>query len=336
MKTPFFILCFPRSGSTFLASILNMHSNILMAPELKGLYSTFLKQYKYYGDLKNEFNLKLLSADMKFVGGQIRHFKIKLNPDFLDENISISNRNVKSLIETFYKNILENSGKEQLGEQTPDHTPYLESINNLFPNAKIIHLIRDGRDCSLSQIKRRKDYNIFKSAKLWNAYNELLLKFGQNNKERYLCIKYEELIANPERTIKSICSFLNEPYISSMLDYQKGGFAISNVNMTEDHSNLVKNVMKNNCNKWVTGFSSNELKIFESIAGKTLQKFGYTTSNNFEGFFWSMLKQYQFTITLYFNLFEYLRTKISFTRFIIIVSIKRFFGILKLRDLMKF
>ena len=201
----------------------------------------------------------------------------------------------------------------------------------MFPDAKVIHIVRDGRDCALYHRKISSDYNVYLSAQRWKKFNELLLNFGEKNKKQYLCIKYRDIITKPKEVLKQICSFLDEPYSDDLLNYAKGDYAKNNIKfMSKQHSNLKTNILKNNFNKWITGLSSNEIKIFESVAGKMLKTFGYNTSNDFKGIAWRLLKCYYFLKKMFYDI----KNNFLFINFIVFISLKRVLKVFRLRNIL--
>ena len=328
MKTPFFILGFGRSGTTLLASMLSMNQNIYIPPELKGLY-TFPKIIKYYGDLSKEFNMNLFINDFSMLH-QMKIFDMKLDTKSFKNKLQEKGINNRNIVECFYETILEQSDKKRIGDKTIRHTLYLPMIHELFPNAKIIHLMRDGRDCALSHRKISPVYNVYLAATRWKKLNEVLLDFGEKNKERYFFIKYEEFIRQPEDILRNVCSFLDEPYSEDLLNYSESGYAKDNVKyMSKQHSNLESNIIKNNVNKWIKGLSENEKKIFESIAGDMLLRFDYKTTNDLSGLSW-WFEKLKYAIS---NIFDDLKYRGFSVRFKLFLTLKRMLKVNHFRDL---
>ena len=328
MQTPFFILGFGRSGTTLLASMLSMNKNIYIPPELKGLY-TFPKTIKYYGNLSNEFNLDLFVNDFATLH-QMKIFDMKLDTDSFKRKLKERGINNRNIVECFYETILEQSDRERIGDKTIRHTLYLPMINELFPEAKIVHLMRDGRDCAVSHKRISANYDVYLAASRWKEFNEVLLDFGKKNRERYFFIKYEEFIQQPEDILKNVCTFLDEPYSEDLLNYSESGYAKNNVKyMSKQHSNLESKIIKNNVDKWVKGLSENEKKIFESIAGDMLSQFGYKTINNTRGLSWRFEKL-KYVISNFLDDLKYRGFSVRFKAFL---TLKRILKVHHFRDL---
>ena len=109
------------------------------------------------------------------------------------------------------------NGKKRWIEKTPIHIKYIDKILEFFPEAKIVLMVKDGRDVVNSLYKRWKRFDT--SLLRWIEDNEAGLKYKNHNSVLY--VYYEDLIADTIPTLKKICKFVNEPYQNDLLDYYK-------------------------------------------------------------------------------------------------------------------
>jgi len=89
-----------------------------------------------------------------------------------------------------------------------------------FPNAKVIAITRDPRDFVLSALKRGGhdvDWWIDEYLSMMNLFNDLL----KTHADSVLHVRYEDLIGNPEMTVKKCCEFSNISFDNDMLDPSK-------------------------------------------------------------------------------------------------------------------
>ena len=335
INSPFFILCSGRSGSTLLASMLNMHPNLYVPVELFGLYSSLPQQLKHYGDLNHDFNLRLLAYDLKNVG-QLKEFNIDFDSDEFYRRIYPRNKNLRSVIDCFYETLLSRSGRSRIGDKTPNNSPFIKVIDNLYPESKVIHLVRDGRDCAISSIRSRKGINhrnVYELGKLWPRNNGMIAAFGSENPSRYLRIRYEDLVVEPANILREICSFLNESYSDSLLSYKEGKFAQENARVLDHHTNLGENIIRNNVGKWRSGLSREEVSIYNSLAGAALISFGYEEIDPSRGVSWRFHKFLYWLATTYRRAARYtISQRIGLWRWIC-THLKRKFKVYRLRDL---
>lgn len=145
-KPPFFIVGHPRSGTTLLQILLDAHPNIVIPPE-SHIFVRFSEIFNHYGDLSQAYNRQLLVQDI-LNDEQIKLWNLDISAsDFCRQ---LKDFSVKGIISCLFELYAQRDGKHQWGDKTPQHALYLQEIKATFPNAKFIHLIRDGRDVSES------------------------------------------------------------------------------------------------------------------------------------------------------------------------------------------
>ena len=168
-------------------------------------------------------------------------------------------------------------GKVRWGDKTPYYVLHLRKIIEWFPGAQFIHLMRDGRDCSLSLINRRHDFNVYntyQAAAYWKHYVEAGCEYGRAlGPDRYIEIRYEDLLADPKRTMIRICTFLREAYAESMVHFDKS-------RQPGKTPLLQRPVQPDNAGKWRSKMTRAQIRIFESAAGDTLTRLGYPLETN--------------------------------------------------------
>jgi len=170
---------------------------------------------------------------------------------------------------------LEKQDKPRWGEKTPQNGPYWRAISEGFPEAKFVHLIRDGRDCTLSWINANFGPKLtYPAAVKWAKYLDEMLEMKESlGPERVFELRYEDLVNQPEASLKQLCLFLGETYDPDMLDYHRR----EDNYMTEkrNNQNLKQPVITTNAGKWRTKMSVKNQRIFEAVAGDQLKRHGY-------------------------------------------------------------
>lgn len=248
-----FILGAPRSGTTFLASLLE-HSSY-GAPFETHFIPKYLRKLDSYGRLDERQNFKALLSDI-LSERPVQQWKLEVNlDDFydrLDPDFSYSNI-INTLIST------KRGGKPHWGDKTPNYLENPEILNTLFPKAKYIFIIRDGRDVALSLLKKPWGPNtIMACGDYWSRLNRNYLRFSRKlQKESIYALRYEDLLKDTEHHIRSIYDFLGE-------------------NITEDRvRRLAASVKGDNSGKWQSQLSQKQLRIFEAKAEDQLKQFDY-------------------------------------------------------------
>jgi hypothetical protein len=257
--------------------MLNMHPAVHVPVELFGLYTDVPRALPWYGDLRHAFNRLLLARDLAYVG-QLRQFGVHFDVEGFAARLAATGHDLAAVIGCFYETLQASAEKAVLGDKTPNNAPQLALIDRLFPSALVVHLVRDGRDCAASSVRTREGINqrnVQELAQLWPRNNLALARFGEHHPHRYHRLRYEDLIADPQARLRSLCAFLELPFDERMLDFSTGEFARDNAQRLAHHTNLSQGILEGNRGKWRTELSEREIALYEAMAGAALQRFGY-------------------------------------------------------------
>jgi len=241
---------FPRSGTTLLRAMLEQHKEIA-------------------------------SPGMEIFPFQELHdnWRLKEGFELNDKEINSLKKYKKDLI--LFTDKLANLYKKKKKAKRvlfkhPKYVFFIKDTFRYFPKSKIINIIRDGRDCTMSQKywlapEDGKGWSYSWCCRQWVTY----INSGKMHRKdsRYLEIKYEDLIENPLKTINKILDFTQLKHMSKkdLLNfYKKKG-----VDKHKDHPGVRKPLDKKRINKWVNKMSKKDKKTFEKIAGKTFKGLGY-------------------------------------------------------------
>lgn len=287
ITNPIFLIGNPRSGTSLLRLMVSSHKNIFIAQE--GGFLEYL--YPKYSDFNGQFErieeyisdlLETKKIENWVINKQaIQCFFEKKNPKNYSQLVS--------LVYEYYGNI-HFKEKKRWGDKNNYFLHHINKINLLFPKAQYIHIVRDGRDvaCSykdMSKIKKTKyapklPKNIREIAVEWaNNLSVINTSFDEIGRKKTAEIKYENLVCEPEKTLKHICNFLNEPYDERMLEYQKNDLAKEPESFNNWKYMLSKSLTKNRIKRWEEDLNRREIKLFESYAKDTLLRYDYKLAN---------------------------------------------------------
>lgn len=274
MNSPIFIFGSARSGTSLLSRIVGSHPNIGIPFETH-LYNRFYPWLEYYGDLELEKNRVRLIKDI-LQTDVTTYWDPK--PDY-DEIINLLEKNnFHGIVDAIMTAWLKKCDKKRWGEKTPWHMYFWEEISEGFPDAKFISIVRDGRDASLSWRQARfGPKHIYPLAKRWKHFLDEYSKFKKVvNESNIYELRYEDLLDNPETITREICDFLGEEYSEDMLSFYETTSAYPTDKNND--ANLTKPLMQTNKEKWRSGLTKKELRIFEAVAGEELESYGYPLS----------------------------------------------------------
>jgi len=209
--SPVFIGGLDRSGKTYMRFMLNAHPSFAVSKRTN-LWPGF---YNRFGSLENDGNLD------RCVKTMTAHKHIRaLEPDFqrIRKEFEAGPRSYERLFAMIHEQYASRMGKSRWGDQSEMVEKRTGQIFAAYPDAKIIHMIRDPRDRHEAVInKSRRRGGVGATTARW-LYSAALAE--QNQKAyvgRYKVVRYETMVTYPEETIFRVCEFLNEEYHPAMI-----------------------------------------------------------------------------------------------------------------------
>jgi hypothetical protein len=174
-------------------------------------------------------------------------------------------------------------GKERWGDKTPLYMQYLPLLERLFPQARFVHLIRDGRDAALSYLAVPEGImtagwghprNARGFACQWATEIRGAQALGrQVGLGRYLEVRYEELVASPETELRRICGFAALAYDDDML-----GYVGETDSARKEHQRRLNEPPRVGVRDWRSEMAPADVAAFEAVAGDLLDELGYDVS----------------------------------------------------------
>lgn len=277
----FFIIGRPRSGTTLLRILFEAHPHVLIPPESPFIISL----YKKYGKVTfwDEPTINAFCEDL---------FKQR----YFDKWLIEKNLLYKSLLEakgenTFqtmvrkvcltYSSVFDKKEILLIGDKNPAYSLFIHRIQKLFPEARIIHITRDYRDNYLSLIKVNFEVPIVPLVIYrWKFALHRMWKLKKRYPDLIYSIKYEDLVAEPERQFQNLCHFLGIQYDPSVMSFYRKKSEVEKAyagleEIGQVHQSLFNPISTRRVNLWQTEMSSRDIRIADLVAGKTAEKAGY-------------------------------------------------------------
>ncbi|MDX1627328.1 MAG: sulfotransferase [Fulvivirga sp.] len=277
MSRVFQVIGTQRSGTNLLRLILNKLG--VSAPHPPHILKTFMPILSSYRDLNNQDCFRKLVHD---VISWIDSNPVTWNCQFkVDEVMDRCKSNsLISVLEAVYEIKMEADGMRLWCNKSTFNVHYFDLIESIQP--VYIHLYRDGRDVALSfRYTPVGPKHVYFVAKQWLADQRAAIDIKNKvAKHRYVALKYEDLILNPEETLTYLCNQLNIEYRPEALEFYNSQESIKTARAGKMWENLKKPILPDNFGKYLFQMTSNEIDIFESVAGNMLQKLGYSVKMN--------------------------------------------------------
>ncbi len=264
-KPPFFIIGVPRSGTTLLSVMLGNHPDVYIDGDSVGrplarLYRRYLRgDCTGDGVSRSAFLRQLMARSYK---GRLQRLTEDVDWDADSESIQ----------QYFYRVVhafAERQGKKMWGDKTPELNFELEEITQLFPEAKFIHLLRDPRPNALS-LSGRQLYPLPLAAAYWREINSLACaQRDLLGAERFMMLRYEDLLDRPVESMKKVCSFLELDFVEDVVDPGKNASTLS------ADAYVAPQLDKNRLEAWKRQMSEAQIKTVEGIVADLMLHFDY-------------------------------------------------------------
>ncbi len=280
-----FVVGVNRSGTTLLRLMLDAHPDLTIPPETHFVPEVIrlarrdggtrvrmvrtMTRHPRWGDF---------GIDARDLRARVAHIKpAKAGP----------------VVRAFYELYAESQGKARWGDKTPRYMRAMPRIEKALPEARFIHIIRDGRDVALSQSERALDganVTLTESATRWQKRIQTAREHAAEL-VNYREVRYEDLVTKPEETLRGICDYIDLPFEPVMLRYYeraaerlteidrdlgRNGSAIrSGEERLEGHAMTLKPPSVERIERWRGEMAAEQVAEFEGVAGGLLAELGY-------------------------------------------------------------
>jgi hypothetical protein len=274
----------PRSGTTLLQRMLDHHPALAVANDTHFIPRCLEKFAPGQLDAAGRGEAIPLSPGLVAeVSGYHRFHRLGLT----DQQVQTAARGTETYSEfvgALYGRFARARGKSLGGEKTPDYVRRLPLLGGLFPRAKFVHIVRDGRDVALSVLdwagegKGPGRLDLWRTepvatCALWWRWQVVAgrrdgLALGN---DRYLEVRYDDLVSEGEREMRRVFEFLRLPYSASVLAYHEG----------RTRSDPEKSAKSRwlpptaGLRDWRTQMKERDVALFETLAGDLLDEFAF-------------------------------------------------------------
>ena len=277
MKPPVFIVGCPRSGTSYLYHLLLSAGGFAQFRTQMNVFDVLEPIYGDLGVPKNK--VKMMNKWL-----QSKAFEVSgLEAEEITAKVCSECRGAGDFLRIVMEEIARRQGVDRWIDSTPTNIPHLLRIKKDFPDAKFIHIIRDGRDVALSLDKRGWSRplpwdgkkGLLAAGLYWEWIVRKGRKLGVTLNPDYLELRYEDLVNQPAQTLEGLAVFLAHD-----LDYQRiQQTRIGSVKnpLTSFKEDLERGQFKP-VERWKERFPPDQLVLFESLVGDCLQELGYVLS----------------------------------------------------------
>ena len=287
-ESPIFVVGPSRSGTTLVRRILNAHPVMSIAPETH-----------YFDDLRPRLGARALSplsdadrrvAERYFLalgdgvyGQETDPDRSRIDADELRRQAESLGGTADAYFEAFCRMRMSASGRSRWGEKTSRHVFRIPDIFSVWPDARVVCLVRDPRAVVASyrdwkrgkpdssapdRFRATRSYHPVISALLvkgaLEASQQALRRYGD---KRVLLLRYEELVSQPERSVRTLAEWAGLEYAASMLDVP---------DMYGSYGDVTRGISQAPLERWRKKLSPTEISVIQTCCRHTMEELGYS------------------------------------------------------------
>lgn len=276
-SAPVFIVGCPRSGTSFLYHLLLSAGGFAEFHTQMNVYDVL---EPIYGNLSVTRNKKAaLEEWLRSKGGRLSD----LDHKSLQRKILQECQSASDFLRIIMEEIAQKQGMKRWIDSTPTNIPHMRRIHRDFPNALLVHIIRDPRDVALSLDRRGwtrplpwdRSRSLLAAGLYWEWIVQKGRNLGTNLAQQYIEVRYEDLVQKPQDTLNVLGEFL-----SCELNYewirQRAVGSLKDP-LTAFPEELQK-ITFNPVGRWKQNFPADQLRDFEVLIGPYMEELGYRRS----------------------------------------------------------
>ncbi|WP_263840132.1 sulfotransferase family protein [Salinibacter sp.] len=272
---PFFIVGSGRSGNTLLRAILTGHPNVSIPPESYVL-GRVIRQFGSYSFLDWKVLLRLVLSEFEY-HHQFETWDISLRSVYNKiRRLPEEERDLAHILDGVYRKYIDRhmSSATRWGDKTPVNTFHLDWIDRVFPEARYVHMVRDGRDVVGSYLKSEIYTSVEKALYRWKRSIKIAKEFRGKNEGKVIEIKYEDLVQYPENEIPIVCEFLNIDFSEDMLEFQSDVEELGDTHLSH-HRGLKRPINTSSIGSWKNRLTESQKRKVMTEASGMLNNLGY-------------------------------------------------------------
>jgi hypothetical protein len=199
----------------------------------------------------------------------------------LAAELPLEGRSLAGLIRFLYHQYGSRHGLERRfwgDKSTPGEFLYLHKLALVFPRARYVHIVRDGRDCVASSVRAGFfEGSYYQAAYAWRDNVRFCRRFGRARSGHFLQLRYEDLVSSPAEEVTRLCRFLGIEPVDSMFEHHNlVGKTAPDVCGIEHHENVRRPISKDSLGKWRSELPVPALGMVSRIVHPEMKLYGYS------------------------------------------------------------
>ncbi len=269
---PIFIVGCGRSGTTLLRAMLDSHPDVAVPPESYFVVA-LLKQrgdFEKAGALDRAAFLDELTRTRSFGEWDLDRSALESWPAF------VAATDVPMAIRAIYGCYADRAGTTRTVDKTPFLGPNIGLLAGSFPGARFVHLVRDGRNVAQSLAEMEFGPGSLGGGILeWRRQVDAVDRHAAEGWNDVLCVRYEDLVADPHDVLDRICGHIGIEFDDAMLSYpERAEQVLAGLTRTA-HLDGIRHAPTTDPRSWREQLSAEQLTLLEGLAEDALDRHGY-------------------------------------------------------------
>lgn len=265
-RQPIFIGGCPRSGTTLLGAMLGVGPQRLTVPEAMFKFPLLARADR--GAISVRAAREVLRSDHRF-----DLWRVSV-PDDEDPDAQVPVAQLLDQLVTSFGRRVDKPDATTWIDHTPGNIRFARALLDVYPDARIVNLVRDGRGVAASVMPLDWGPNRMSDAAPWWATHVAmgLALTAQLGEEQVRTVHFEDLVEHPEETLRSLCEFLDVPYDHVMVtqrDYEVDAYTVT------EHSRVAQVPDPSRSRAWLDVLCPQQLEEFEYHTGELARYLGY-------------------------------------------------------------
>jgi len=252
-------------------------SDEIAGPPPPHLLNSFGKWWPFI-ELTPEKKSKIAGLAVELLYNNLSPWKHEVKPEDLKAHLESSGWEFEHICDYCYSEFARHENKS--GYIVKDNVTfnYAFQIAEWFPDAKFIYLVRDPRDFALSYKKAPGGPKVaWIAAKQWASEQRKCVQFRDSHPDRCHTIRYEDIVGDPENSVRVLYEFLDLNFSPKVLD--PGSSSKEESSSSQYWKNLSKPILAKNSNKYLSEMGKADITKIEAECGFIMKLFGYEIHN---------------------------------------------------------
>lgn len=296
-----FIVGVSRSGTTLLRRVLETSDRVAIAQENHFLGHVIEREgarhyFRQLGDPADDTTIRRI-VDLIYSGEYQRRSRFReLSPYWrwlvesvprhdIERRLLAAERTERGLMAAFMRAYADARGRPVMGEKTPAHLGYVETLLEWFPNGRVVHMLRDPRAIFVSEGHRRRSHPrkpyswlmrvpllfdvvmLVQTTWIWAAAARRHRALSRRYAGRYHMLRFEDLVQQPDTHLARLFEFLGVQLPDDPTDVMvvSRGFELGKAGIDAEAASRWREYIHPLSERW--------LKLF---LGRSMRRLGYT------------------------------------------------------------